>query len=67
MLVILFISVFEYIYFCFNSVFLSIYHIHSFDHIGKLVYSYLHEEVYMLPPDGYTKAKYVVYVAFFMA
>ena len=33
MLVILFISVFEYTYFCFKSVFLSIYHIHSLDYI----------------------------------
>ena len=42
MLVILFISVFKYTYFCFNSVFFfSIYHIHSFDHIEKLIYKFL--------------------------
>ena len=46
MLVILFISVFEYTYFCFNLDFLSIYHIHSVGHIFIYIIRSLHHSGY---------------------
>ena len=52
MLVILLISVFEYTYFCFKSVFLSIYHIHSLDHIFTYTSFGLYKFLVLLPGIG---------------
>ena len=52
MLVILFISVFKYTYFCFKLVFLSIYHIYSLDHIFTYTSFGLYKFLAPLPGIG---------------